>query len=35
MTTEDPKNGFRPDTGRVNVFRSPTGMGIRLDGCGY
>jgi pyruvate carboxylase len=24
-----------PDTGRVNVFRSPMGMGIRLDSCGY
>ena len=32
VTTEDPANGFRPDTGRVAVYRSPGGAGIRLDG---
>ncbi len=32
VTTEDPASGFRPDTGRVSVYRSPGGAGIRLDG---
>lgn len=32
ITTEDPANGFRPDTGRVTAYRSPGGAGIRLDG---
>ncbi len=32
ITTEDPANGFRPDTGRVSVYRSPGGAGVRLDG---
>ncbi len=32
VTTEDPANGFRPDTGRVSVYRSPGGAGVRLDG---
>lgn len=32
ITTEDPANGFRPDTGRVSAYRSPGGAGIRLDG---
>jgi pyruvate carboxylase len=32
ITTEDPSNGFRPDTGIVNTYRSPGGAGIRLDG---
>ena len=32
VTTEDPSNGFRPDTGRLSVYRSPGGAGIRLDG---
>ncbi|MGB3333591.1 MAG: pyruvate carboxylase [Mycobacterium sp.] len=32
ITTEDPANGFRPDTGRINAYRSPGGAGIRLDG---
>ena len=32
ITTEDPANGFRPDTGMVNTYRSPGGAGIRLDG---
>ena len=32
MTTEDPAQGFRPDTGRISVYRSPGGAGIRLDG---
>ncbi|MFT4217884.1 MAG: pyruvate carboxylase [Micropruina sp.] len=32
VTTEDPANGFRPDTGRISVYRSPGGAGVRLDG---
>jgi len=36
VTTEDPTKGFLPDTGRIEVFRSGAGMGIRLDGgSGY
>ncbi|KAK3093492.1 hypothetical protein FSP39_016408 [Pinctada imbricata] len=31
MTTEDPARQFQPDTGRIEVFRSGEGMGIRLD----
>ena len=33
ITTEDPANGFRPDTGRITSYRSPGGAGIRLDGA--
>eukprot|EP00123_Amoebidium_parasiticum_P016505 comp23465_c0_seq1/m.39196 comp23465_c0_seq1/g.39196 ORF comp23465_c0_seq1/g.39196 comp23465_c0_seq1/m.39196 type:complete len:1197 (-) comp23465_c0_seq1:598-4188(-) len=32
VTTEDPLNNFQPDTGRLEVFRTGEGMGIRLDG---
>jgi len=32
ITTEDPANGFAPDTGRINVYRTGSGFGIRLDG---
>nr|MBA2445065.1 pyruvate carboxylase [Nocardioidaceae bacterium] len=32
ITTEDPANNFRPDTGRITAYRSPGGAGIRLDG---
>ncbi|MEE2033974.1 pyruvate carboxylase [Rhodococcus chondri] len=32
ITTEDPANGFRPDTGRITGYRTPGGAGIRLDG---
>jgi pyruvate carboxylase len=32
ITTEDPANGFRPDTGRISALRTPGGAGIRLDG---
>ncbi|MGO9152531.1 pyruvate carboxylase [Mycobacterium sp.] len=31
ITTEDPSNGFRPDTGRITAYRTPGGAGIRLD----
>ncbi|MBM7509339.1 pyruvate carboxylase [Nocardioides salarius] len=32
ITTEDPSNGFRPDTGQITTYRSPGGGGVRLDG---
>ena len=32
VTTEDPANGFRPDTGTIAVYRTPGGSGVRLDG---
>ncbi|WP_330577750.1 pyruvate carboxylase [Alkaliphilus serpentinus] len=32
VTTEDPANQFAPDTGRIDVYRSGSGFGIRLDG---
>jgi pyruvate carboxylase len=36
VTTEDPTKGFQPGIGRLEVFRSGAGMGIRLDGgAGY
>ncbi|SMB83483.1 pyruvate carboxylase [Desulfonispora thiosulfatigenes DSM 11270] len=33
VTTEDPANNFAPDTGRIDVYRSGSGFGIRLDGA--
>ncbi|WP_417562832.1 pyruvate carboxylase [Microbacterium sp.] len=32
ITTEDPTQNFRPDTGKITTYRSPGGAGIRLDG---
>ncbi len=32
ITTEDPANDFRPDTGTITTYRSPGGGGVRLDG---
>ncbi|MEQ9738334.1 MAG: pyruvate carboxylase [Algiphilus sp.] len=32
VTTEDPENDFRPDYGRLTVYRSASGFGVRLDG---
>ena len=32
VTTEDPENGFTPDYGRITVYRSAAGFGLRLDG---
>lgn len=32
ITTEDPKNNFMPDTGKIQVYRTGSGNGIRLDG---
>jgi pyruvate carboxylase len=32
VTTEDPNNSFAPDTGKLDVYRTGSGFGIRLDG---
>ncbi len=32
VTTEDPRNNFIPDYGRITAYRGATGHGIRLDG---
>ena len=32
VTTEDPTNSFAPDTGKIDVYRTGSGFGIRLDG---
>ena len=32
VTTEDPSNNFAPDTGKMDVYRTGSGFGIRLDG---
>jgi pyruvate carboxylase len=34
VTTEDPAQGFSPDTGRISAYRAPGGAGIRLDDAG-
>lgn len=31
ITTEDPAMNFQPDTGRIEVYRSAGGSGVRLD----
>ncbi len=35
ITAEDPRNEFRPDTGRVRVYRTPGGAGVRIDDAVY
>ncbi|CAO3638085.1 unnamed protein product [Cunninghamella echinulata] len=36
ITTEDPELNFQPDTGKIEVYRSSGGNGVRLDGgAGY
>ncbi|KAF1987819.1 pyruvate carboxylase [Aulographum hederae CBS 113979] len=32
ITTEDPATNFSPDTGKIEVYRSAGGNGVRLDG---
>ncbi|KAJ4988357.1 pyruvate carboxylase [Stagonosporopsis vannaccii] len=32
ITTEDPSQQFAPDTGKIEVYRSAGGNGVRLDG---
>lgn len=31
VTTEDAAQGFQPDTGKIEVYRSAGGNGVRLD----
>lgn len=31
VTTEDPRNNFAPDSGRITTYRSGGGFGVRLD----
>ncbi len=31
VTTEDPRNNFAPDTGKITAYRSGGGFGVRLD----
>jgi pyruvate carboxylase len=35
ITTEDPADDFRPDTGTITSYQSPGGPGVRLDGAVY
>lgn len=32
VTTEDPANNFAPDTGKIDMYRTGSGFGVRLDG---
>jgi pyruvate carboxylase len=32
VTTEDPSKAFQPDTGKIEVYRTAGGNGVRLDG---
>ncbi|MEG0642230.1 MAG: biotin carboxylase N-terminal domain-containing protein, partial [Clostridium sp.] len=32
ITTEDPANNFAPDTGEIDMYRTSSGFGVRLDG---
>ncbi|NLI91598.1 MAG: pyruvate carboxylase [Peptococcaceae bacterium] len=32
ITTEDPLSHFLPDTGKIDIYRTSSGCGIRLDG---
>jgi pyruvate carboxylase len=35
ITTENPAEDFRPDTGRITTYRAPGGAGVRLDDGAY
>jgi len=35
ITTEDPSEDFRPDSGVITSYQSPGGPGVRLDGAVY
>ncbi|HEY1761968.1 MAG TPA: pyruvate carboxylase, partial [Acidimicrobiales bacterium] len=35
ITTENPSEDFRPDTGRITTYRAPGGAGVRLDDGTY
>jgi pyruvate carboxylase len=32
LGSEDPAKSFQPDTGKIEVYRSAGGNGVRLDG---
>ncbi|MBS4535050.1 pyruvate carboxylase [Clostridium sp. D2Q-14] len=32
ITTEDPFHNFAPDTGKIDIYRTGSGFGVRLDG---
>jgi len=35
INAEDPKNGFRPSSGKITAYFSPGGVGVRIDGTVY
>ncbi|MCK5732171.1 MAG: acetyl-CoA carboxylase biotin carboxylase subunit, partial [Tenericutes bacterium] len=35
LNAENPKNGFRPNPGKINLFHMPSGNGIRFDSFIY
>jgi pyruvate carboxylase subunit A len=35
INAEDPRNNFRPVTGKVTAYLSPGGIGVRIDGAVY
>jgi len=35
ICSEDPKNNFMPDFGKITAYNSPGGIGVRLDGAVY
>lgn len=35
VNAEDPKNGFRPCSGKITAYLSPGGIGVRIDGAVY
>ena len=35
ITAEDPKNNFMPDPGVIQIYQSPGGHGVRIDGAVY
>lgn len=35
INAEDPRNNFRPVTGKITAYLSPGGIGVRIDGAVY
>jgi acetyl-CoA carboxylase biotin carboxylase subunit len=35
ITAEDPKNNFMPNPGLIDIYQSPGGHGVRIDGAVY
>ena len=35
INAEDPRNQFRPSTGKITAYYSPGGIGVRIDGAVY